>query len=265
MSLQRTCPTGHPRDASPGSHRRATTRRALRALFLLTVVLAPLQGQAARVGDKHIGWPGKTLSGIDCYGGGQGYGPLDYLTAGANERNLVEGAHFTPNVEHLIRGHRSGEDPLGDIDYTLRAFPNHHRALWSMSQYHLRKIKAVGMEEVQATERARRGATPPECYFQRAKVFAPEDRMVSGIFGIYLHRMGLLDAALAEYQEAEAKFPKHPELIYNMGLLYFDLDQIDKAQEYADRARTLGYPLDGLSRKIQRKRAGADSSARPGN
>ena len=267
MSLQRNRPTNEPRPPLRGSRRRAIARSTLRTVVLLGLVLVPLQlpVQAARVGDKHIGWPGATLSGVDCFGGGQGHGPLDYLTASADERNLVEGAHFTPIVEQLIRGQASGVDPLGDIDYTLRAFPNHHRALWSMSQYHLKKIKAVGIESVQTAERAHRGSTPPECYFQRAKVFDPEDKMVPAIFGIYLHKRGMLDAALKEYQEAEAKFPKHPELVYNMGLLYFDLGQIDKAQEYAERARVLGYPLDGLSRKIQRKRAEADSSANTGN
>ena len=135
-----------------------------------------------------------------------------------------------------------------------------------MTRYYLRKIEAVGIEAIRTDERTKsRGATPPECYFLRAKAFAPEDKMVPAIFGIYLHKRGMLDAALKEYEEAEAKLPKHPELVYNMGLLYFDLGQIDKAQEYAERARALGYPLDGLSRKIQRKRAEADSTANSSN
>ena len=57
------------------------------------------------------------------------YGPYDYRTDRGNRLYLVESAHFTPVVESLISG-LSG--PLGaELDYTLRAFPNHHRALIS--------------------------------------------------------------------------------------------------------------------------------------
>ena len=55
------------------------------------------------------------------------FGPFDYRTATKDKLKLVESYHFTPKVESLIGG-QSGT--LGaDIDYTLRAFPNHPRAL----------------------------------------------------------------------------------------------------------------------------------------
>ena len=126
MSSQRNRPTNQSQPPLRGSCRRAIARRTLRTVVLLALVLVPLQlpVQAARVGDKHIGWPGTTLSGVDCFGGGQGHGPLDYLTASADERNLVEGAHFTPIVEQLIRGQASGVDPLGE-----RGQAREHRAV----------------------------------------------------------------------------------------------------------------------------------------
>ena len=62
---------------------------------------------------------------------GNAYGPFDYRTH-KKELEIVEGEHFTPEVERLERGNRSGVNPGGDIDYTLRASPNHHRALKAM-------------------------------------------------------------------------------------------------------------------------------------
>lgn len=238
--------------------------------FAVTLSLTAHEAAA----DGEFSWNGTTIAGNPCFGIEPGFGPFDYTDPdtrlpGKYGRQsplyLVESAHFTPPVEQLITGRSGGKDPIGDINYTLRAFPNHHRALWSVSRHYLRKLKSTDSDQLMAKERLGQGTPPPECYFHRAKAFAPNDKMVSAVFGIYLHKRGMLDAALKEYQEAEAKLPKYPELVYNMGLLYFDLGQVDKAQEYAERARVLGYPLDGLSTKIQRKRAEADSSAKTGN
>lgn len=74
--------------------------------------------------------------------------------------------------------------------------------------------------------------------------------MVPAIFGIYLHRREMYDAALAQYDLSESVLPNNSEVIYNKGLLYFDMGQFDKAREYADKARELGYPLKGLQRKL---------------
>ena len=57
------------------------------------------------------------------------YGPFDYRTSKA-ELKIVEDYHFTPDVETLRHGNTATVG--GDIDYTLRASPNHHRALMSM-------------------------------------------------------------------------------------------------------------------------------------
>src|SRR5690242_17113706 len=58
------------------------------------------------------------------------FGPFDYRTVSADRKRLVEGSHFTPYIEGLQRGHTGA---IGsEIDYTLRAFPNHPRALVAM-------------------------------------------------------------------------------------------------------------------------------------
>src|SRR6202000_1946248 len=62
------------------------------------------------------------------------YGPFDYRDPGARGEalHLVEIAHFTNDVAELRRGNTS--TVIADIDYTLRVFPHHARALASMSQ-----------------------------------------------------------------------------------------------------------------------------------
>jgi tetratricopeptide (TPR) repeat protein len=80
----------------------------------------------------------------------------------------------------------------------------------------------------------------------------PDDGVVSAIYGIYLHKMGEHEAALEEYLRAEEIGPQTAELAYNMGLLYFDTGDFDKAREYAAKARDGGYPLQGLQRKLKR-------------
>lgn len=83
-------------------------------------------------------WVGETLNKTVCQGKGQGYGPFDY-TSPTDRKHLgiVEHYHFTSDVEHLRKG-ASGSIAL-DLDYTLRAFPNHHRALNAMMTFQLQK------------------------------------------------------------------------------------------------------------------------------
>lgn len=252
-----------------------TTASVLALILAVTgaaIAAAPANAKF-RTLDKTIGWPGQTFNGVECYGRPQGFGPFDYndpetsriggfaqLTGGgyANPLVMVEHAHFTSVVEQLERGQAGALN--ADIDYTLRAFPNHPRALWTMARYYLRLLTAEGEEKLKGMEFQRSGYPPPECYFQRAKVFAPYDGMVSAIYGIYLHRRDKLQQALAEYAIAEKQHPDHAEILYNIGLLQVDLGDLDKAKGYAKRAKELGYPLSGLQRKI--KRLESEASAR---
>ena len=232
-----------------------------RMIIAVSIIALSMDALAAKIMDKGLGWPGRTLAGNECFGGAVGFGPYDYSDPNSRKPGvygpgaplpIVERSHFTPEVEQLVRG-SSHSDPNHDLDYTLRAFPNHYRALWAMSRYYLRQLDVAGYEALLESERKHASPTPPECYFQRAAAFAPEDRMVSAIYGIYLHRRGKLDEALAQYHRAEEELPKNGELANNIGLLYLDRGEIEKAKEYAKKARALGYPLSGLQRKIDRE------------
>ncbi|MDJ0741179.1 MAG: hypothetical protein QNJ91_15800 [Gammaproteobacteria bacterium] len=252
-----------PKSRAEASNDRPYPYKFCFVVLSLLATLIPLpKADAARVGDKTLGWPGSTLENAPCWGEAQGYGPFDYTTAGSKRLHLVESHHFTPSVEQLVRG-KNSKDPGGDLDYTLRAFPNHHRALWSMSRYHLRRLKGLNPEALLRRATTQTGNPPAECYFQRALAFAPEDAIVRVVFGVYLHRRSQLDSALKQYQAAEKTLPNHAELAYNLGLLYLDMGNIETARSYAERAALLGYPLTGLHRKVKEREAQAakDSTA----
>lgn len=168
------------------------------------------------------------------------YGPFDYTNGDhrTNKLPIVEQHHLSDEIEYLTKTDGYVWD---DLDYILRAFPNHHRALYSMSRYQLMTHRPAGAQYYTA-----------ECYFKRALRMKADDDKVMQIYGIYLHKKGEYEKALEEYKNAERINPKSPELQYNMGLLYYDMKEYEKAQLYADKAYAGGYPLPGLKRLLKR-------------
>jgi len=170
-----------------------------------------------------------------------GYGPYDYTNPEHFREKLpmVERRHFTSNVEQLIRGETS-LGPMNDIAYTLNRFPNHHRALYSMMRFNL----SLDNRPAAGNRRS------PECWFDRAMRFKPDDGTVRMIYGIYLHKISEPEAAVGRYEEALALLPDSAEVHYNMGLTYLELNQLDDSFEHASKAYELGYPLPGLRRRL---------------
>jgi tetratricopeptide (TPR) repeat protein len=198
------------------------------------------------------------------------YGPFDYTDPSRKENlHLVEMAHFTTYMEELALSGFSSLKPKikeelpggeivvpGNFDYTLKAFPNHHRALYAMGMYQLRHRKA-SMAEYQQLLRSGHAYTA-ECYFARAIMFKPDDGMVHHAYGAFLHKAGQLREAEEQYLAALATMPNAPEPHYDLGLLYIDLHEYDKAEAQAKAAYDLGYPLPGLRRKLDRVRGRAE-------
>lgn len=182
------------------------------------------------------------------------YGPFDYTNVDdyKNRLPIVESYHFTLEVESLIRG-KSGA-LWAELDYTLRAFPNHHRALYAMLRYDIR--------ERQKSQQINRPYQPPvsergfpvtaACYFDRALRWRPNDPNVHLIYGIYLQRTGKLDQALERYKISEKLQPNSADLQYNLGLAYFQKKDYMLAKQHARRAYQLGYPLPGLRNQLKR-------------
>jgi hypothetical protein len=167
-----------------------------------------------------------------------GYGPFDYRTS-AKQLAIVERFHFTPDVEALKHGQSSTLG--GDLDYTLRASPNHHRALMAMANlvFKLNKDKPPGAHYTLS------------CYFDRAIRFAPNDDKVYMINGMYLARSGKKQEALKQLKTAESLAKDDPNIQYNLGLVYFDLKDYPNARLHARRAYESGFTLPGLRKALE--------------
>jgi tetratricopeptide (TPR) repeat protein len=169
-----------------------------------------------------------------------GFGPFDYRKAAElpNETFLVESAHFTPDVENLVKGN-TGQIG-GDIDYTLRAFPNHHRALASVAKMALRakSPKDPSMKYSYT------------CYFERAMRFTPNDDSVYTIYGTYLYKRGDVTGAEKELTRALDINPNNAPANYNLALLYLHQNKYDQAVPLAKKAYSLDYPIQGLKNRL---------------
>ena len=173
------------------------------------------------------------------YGSGS-IGPLDYRATPKDVIEFVESRHFTPNIERLIKG-RTGT--LGaEIAYTLRAFPNHPRALKSA-----------------ATLTRRNGGQMPRdmnfsiaCWFDRAVAFRPDDIQVRILWAFELLKSKEAAAARGQTQVAEKLAEGSPVAHYNVGLLYFELGDYEKALANAKIAYDGGFNLPGLKDKLSK-------------
>jgi len=183
-----------------------------------------------------IGFSGIARAQSQCGPLANAYGPYDYRTNKA-ELVVVENFHFTPDIEQL-KSSTAG----ANLEYTLRASPNHHRALLAMSNLAIR-------DKTQRPAGAR-GYTI-DCYFERAMRFAGDDGVVRIIYGIYLFRTGKKQESATVLEEARRFEPANSNLEYNLGLVYLDLTNYPKALESAHKAYALGAQLPGLRNKLK--------------
>jgi tetratricopeptide (TPR) repeat protein len=211
--------------------------RVLASVLLATIVLViSTPGHSA----DPAPWVGQTLTGEKCIGNYVSFGPYDYLRRAQlqAELDVVERAHFTPEVEKLERGKTS--EAINDIAYTIGAWPNHHRALYSAVRY--RMTVWEWPEDAQVP--------PAECQLQRAMAFSPNDPVPYMMFGMLLHKAQKYDAALVSYQQANRLRPDDVLTLYNMGLTLVELKQYEEAVKAAKKAYAAGIPLPGLKNKL---------------
>lgn len=167
------------------------------------------------------------------------YGPWDYRTD-VEKLEIVLRRHFTPAVEALIRG-SSAETPGSDIDYTLRAIPNNHRALISMMR----------LGDKEKTPQPNGSRYTVECWFERALQFQPDDSIVRMIYSTYLGKQGRVDDAKAQLKTATAYAKDSAFTHFNIGLHYFDLKDYEHALVQAHQAMLLGFSRTELRDKLQ--------------
>jgi tetratricopeptide (TPR) repeat protein len=164
----------------------------------------------------------------------------------------VEKYHFNRDTERLLAG-TSKPLPL-DIAYALGWFGNHYRALNAMGDWQLAHGYVPTAEYFEA-----------ECYFQRAAAFTPTDPEIYVIWGNHHYKKAAaLDkgknhaeavdeyrAAVAKYEQGLAVDPQSAEAEYDLGLAYVRLGDYQNAKVHADRAYSLGYPLQGLRHLLE--------------
>lgn len=190
-------------------------------------------------------WPVRVLSQGDPTCGNpfvNHFGPFDYRSASQQDKKTVESVHFTPGVEALTTpGTTTYGMMAGDVGYTLRVFPNHHRAL-------------IAMEKLGERHKA---SVPPgdsisvECYFKRAVQFRPDDTVARGLYARYLAKWGRKEEAAAHLRTALSFAGDNPFSHYNIGLLFFELGDHEAALSQAHKAMALGFPRQDLKDKLR--------------
>lgn len=158
-------------------------------------------------------------------------------------KKLVEGAHFTSGVRRGLYGNAG--KLMGDLTYVLRHIPNHPQALLVMSEVQSRPgftRRKEGRKDYYYDSIG--------CFFKRAFYIAPDDPAVFLTRAVISHRNESYQNAEMDYLKALELSPDHAEAHYNLGLLYFTQKKYDESRQHADRAYELGYPLQGLKRKL---------------
>ncbi|MFN0163525.1 MAG: ABC transporter permease [Burkholderiales bacterium] len=184
-----------------------------------------------------FGGIGQALAQSECGPLANAYGPYDYWVNKA-ELPIVDSNHFTPEVETLQRGKSSSIG--GDLDYTLRAFPNHARALVAMVN--------LGVKERTAKPSGSRYTV--ECWLIRAIQFRPNDATARVIYASFLSKAGRRPQAVKELEAAEAAGATSPNFHYNLGLAYLDVGDFEKSLDHAHKAYLGGFNLPGLKSRL---------------
>lgn len=208
---------------------------------------------AVVIGSLSVPAFGKGLSPSECGPLANSLGPFDYRKARYmtekgefSDRLLrdVEVNHFHPEIEYLMSSGRVAYFG-GELDYTLRMYPNHHRALATM----VRLGKKMGLTKAKGAK------YQVECYFERAIRFLPNDHIVRGLYANFLMEAGRRDEA--EFQLDRAAYDAQGIAIaqFNVGLLYMMSGNLDKALRQAHTAQGLGFDISRLQRLLEEKGA----------
>jgi hypothetical protein len=167
------------------------------------------------------------------------YGPFDYRSDTGNKLRIVEQYHFTPNIQSLVSGNSAS---IGaELDYTLKASPNHHRALMTMIRLgeKLKSPQPVGAQY------------SVECYFERALRFKPDDSTARMIYATFLSRNGRVADATLQLEAAAKTAGDNPFTHYNIGRIYFDIKNYDRSLEQAHKAYGLGFAQTTLRDQLK--------------
>jgi hypothetical protein len=239
LPRKRTAPWLRPREVAPDPvpSSFAPGATAACALLLALAVLMPTaamgQGRDAPCGNPFVNH----------------FGPFDYRTASAATRKLVEDFHFTIGVESMTRPATTMfHEMANDVEYTLRVFPNHHRALITMGRL---------------ADRFKRDPPPGtnltvECWFDRALRFRPDDTVARSLYAQFLQRRNRRDEAVLQLDLAAGEAGESALSLHNIGLVYLEFGEIEKALAQVHRAAALGLTNSRLEAILRSRKLWVD-------
>ena len=180
------------------------------------------------------------------------FGPFDYrpdkyvyeTTYGSHKArvNIVERAHFTIETEMLV-SRKSGlvVSTGADLSYTLKVFPNHHKALMTL----------IALSEKEKVDKPRDSIYTVDCWFRRAAAWQPDDNVVKMIYSTYLDKTNRRSEAEAQLETAARQAGDNVFTHHNLGLVYFDMKMYDKALFHANRTYSLGMTIPTLKEQLK--------------
>jgi len=160
----------------------------------------------------------------------------------------VENVHFKPKWE-FIDPKEPSEEIGNQTIYTLLVFPNHPRALWTLSRLEKQRgplknyayHNSIWVPQLTA-----------DCFFDRAFRFRQDQSPTWMLYGMHLHSRGNLKGSKDAYRKAEELGEDSTPFHYNYGLLLADAREIDAAEAHARIAYARGYPLKGLKDRLKK-------------
>lgn len=177
------------------------------------------------------------------------FGPWDYYNPPTKWHiDVVERNHFRAKTLAFAREGKWCAY-FDDLDYTLRALPNHPKALVAMAEFlkthqpcpPKKKWEAPSAEALAyQIEKGEWEPRTPDFYFKAAINFRPQYAATYVLYGNYLLDAARFDEALAEYQEALKRDPRSAQAHYGLGTIYLKRGDFKMAKLHADKAYELG-------------------------
>ncbi len=156
--------------------------------------------------------------------------------------NIVERAHYTIETEMLVSRKTGLVVSTGaDLSYTLRVFPNHHKALMTL----------IALSEKEKTDKPRDSIYTVDCWFRRAVTWKPDDNVAKMIYSTYLDKTNRRSEAEAQLDAAARQAGDNVFTHHNLGLVYFDMKMYDKALFHAQRTYGLGMTIPTLKEQLK--------------
>ena len=162
--------------------------------------------------------------------------------------------HCNATVRALKGGiHGNPRMLMGDIDFALKRIPNHRDCLVPLVKYQAKKGYPFFPEEAKYPS--------ADCYIRNAQSLFPHDMYLWSLQGLNYYYHDDFEAAAKTFQQVVDKQPKNAEAYYNLGLARFQMKDYKASADAAKQAYALGFPLNGLKRKLQK--AGAWPATTP--